>query len=86
MEPIRTAETNFDYGPPRGHEGDIGNLPCMKGTNNGYPVVFAVYEPDDEERKAIAEGANLRMGLYGIEPICPVSLGITALTRVEPDA
>lgn len=82
MKPIRTAETNHNFGAPLGHEEEIGNLPCKNETEHGANVVYSVWEPTAQERKAIADGYNLRIGVFGLGGgMVPISLGITHLTE-----
>lgn len=69
MKPIQTANSNFVYLGPRG---DIGNLPCQRAPG----VVLSVWELTDAERIMIANGAQVRLGIYGVEPIPPVMLDI----------
>ena len=77
MNPIRTEKSNFTY---KGPSPDIGDLPCRRD-----PLTHAVYstwELTHEERIAIAEGANIELGIYYIEPIPPVSLAIDSTPKV----
>lgn len=85
MRPVETKETNHNFGPPPGMEDKIGNLPCRFGENHdlGMKFVFAVYEPSDDERLAIADGQNIRIGIGWLGAFPPVSLGITHLQAKE---
>lgn len=79
MNPITTAETNHTFGPPPGQEDRIGSLPvCREVTELGL-FHYAVYEPTPQERRAIAEGQNIQLGVGWIGGFPPVSLGITHL-------
>jgi hypothetical protein len=92
MEPIHPPSSNFTY---KGPAADIGDLPCEVGTVRGdefcpgvapeqpgdRPVCYAVYEPTDRERAAIASGHNIKLGIYAM-PIPPVSLSVTDEGRV----
>lgn len=71
MAPIKVAESNFCFlGPTR----EIADLPChIQGENT-----FAIFEPTAEERKLIADGGHIRLGIHGIRPIPPVSLAIVS--------
>lgn len=71
MRPIKTNESNFSYlGPTT----EIADLPCRtEGMNT-----FSVWEPTADERRIIAEGGNIRLGIHGVRPIPPVSLQIVA--------
>lgn len=68
MNPIRTENSNFTYTGPRP---DIADLPCQREDG----VVAAVFELTDEERTMIANGAQVRLGIWQ-EPIPPVSVSI----------
>lgn len=71
MRPIRTKESNFTYlGPTR----EIADLPCRRERAD----TFSVWTLSDAERKAIADGANLRIGIWGMTPIPPISLEVVA--------
>ena len=84
MRPIKTDETNHNFGPPRGREDSIGDLPCRNEMLDGSTVVYSVWEPSEHERAAIARGENLRIGVFGLGGgMVPISLGITHLKEVE---
>jgi hypothetical protein len=79
MKGIETEKTDINYkGPVSG----IGDLPCWRqyDTEYGVNVIYSVWEPSDEERKAIANGANIELGIVG-EPIPPVSVNVTDQKR-----
>ena len=81
MRPMRTPASNFTYLGPRP---DIGDLPCERVVyEDGDSAVYAVYELIDEDRQAIAEGANVKLGIWNQEPIPPVSLRVTGEQAVE---
>lgn len=71
MLPIKTNRSNFVY---KGPTPDIGDLPCERTTESGTSVVYAVFELADEERKAIADGGFIKIGIWGMEPIPPISV------------
>jgi hypothetical protein len=71
MDPIKTNRSNFVY---KGPTPDIGDLACERTTESGTPVVYSVWEPSEEERRAIAEGGYVKLGIWGMEPIPPVSV------------
>lgn len=78
MRPIKTNRSNFTY---RGPTPDIMDLPCERtriegGPEDGLGVVYSVWEPTDEEREFVARGGNIKLGIWGMEPIPPVSLQI----------
>lgn len=80
MKPVRTRTSNCTYLGPRE---DIGDLPCERVRyDDGDRVVYAVYELTDEDRKAIADGANVKLGIW-TEPIPPVSLRVTDEQALE---
>jgi hypothetical protein len=75
-DPITTRKTTGIYGAPRGHEDAIGGLPYWRATNEfGGVTVYSVWTFSAGERRAIAKGANLVLGILG-EPIPPVSLSL----------
>lgn len=83
MRPIRTPQSNFTYLGPRP---DIGDLPCERVTyEDGEHVVYAVYELSNEDRAAIADGANVKLGIW-TEPIPPVSMHVTDEQTAEDQA
>ena len=78
MKPIKTNRSNFTY---RGPTPDIMDLPCERarlegGPQDGGSAVYSVWEPSPEEREFVARGGNIKLGIYGMEPIPPVSLQI----------
>lgn len=77
-EPIRTKKTTGIYGAPPGHEAEIGGLPFYREkTGIGESTaVYSVWTFSPEERDYIARGANLVLGIVGMEPIPPVSLSL----------
>ena len=82
MIPVRTSRSNFVYRGPAPNIGDawVERVPSER-------AVYLEWLPDEREREAIAAGALIRLGIYGMEPIPPVSLGISAepvMTADEP--
>lgn len=76
MRPIWTKLTKGVYGAPPGRDADIDGLPYWRAANEfGGVTVYSVWTFDEGERKAIAAGANLVLGILG-EPIPPVSLSL----------
>lgn len=73
MTPIKVNESNFIY---RGPTAEVADLPCRTEGNDRFGDTFSVREFTDAERQAIAMGANLRLGIYGMRPIPPVSLQV----------
>lgn len=77
MRPIRTKKTIGIYGAPLGHEREIGGLPFYRETTgSGMTAVYSVWTFDEDERVALARGANLVVGIIGMEPIPPISLSL----------
>ena len=74
MTPITTNETNFAY---LGPTPEVANLPCRR---EGHET-FSVWALNDDERRQIAAGANIRLGLHGGHPIPPVSLQVVSAER-----
>lgn len=77
MHPIRTEHSNFTY---QGPTPEIADLPCRVDRNSCY----ATYAFTDEEREAIAQGANVEIAIHQ-RPIPPISLIVTDATEVEGD-
>jgi hypothetical protein len=80
MKPVKTARSNFVY---RGPTAEIGDAWVERRPNE--QVVYLTWQPTQQEREAIWEGANLKMGIFNMEPIPPVSLGIST-DQVVDDA
>jgi hypothetical protein len=81
MIPVKTARSNFVY---RGPTVDIGDAWVERVTvrldTGPVNVVYMDWQPTAEEREAIAGGKGVvRLGIWGMEPIPPVSL------EVRPD-
>ena len=70
MIPVRTSRSNFVY---RGPTPDVGDA-WVERRKSGE--VYMTWAPSDEEREAIAAGALVELGIFGREPISPVSLGV----------
>lgn len=84
MIPVRTSRSNFVY---RGPTPDIGDAWVERQPQNR--VVYMEWAPDDGERREISAGGLIRLGIYGMEPIPPVSLGVVAPEHsqvISPDA
>lgn len=86
MRPIKTDRSNFTY---KGPTPDIMDLPCERatcpggGAMDGGRVVYSVWEPSEEERAFVARGGNIKLGIYAMEPIPPVSLQIVHEKEAE---
>lgn len=72
MIPIRTRGSNFVY---RGPAPDVGDAWVER--HRADHAVYLTWLVSDEDRAAIAAGANIRLGIYGMEPIPPVSVDVT---------
>lgn len=82
MIPVRTARSNFVYRGPTPDIGDawVERVPADR-------VVFMEWQPSPIEVELLAAGGLIRLGIWGMEPIPPVSLGISTepvLTVDEP--
>jgi hypothetical protein len=76
MEHIKTEHSNFVY---RGPEPGIGDLHCERRQVDGLgrSAIFSTWKLTDEERAAVAAGANIELGIWYVEPIPPVSMAVT---------
>ncbi len=78
MLPVKTDRTDRNFGPPPGKEDEIGNLPYyFEEIPEGYTEVVSIWEPSEAERRAIATGQCIRLGIGWIGKFPPVSLGVT---------
>lgn len=78
MKPIKTANSNHNFGPPVGQEETVGDLPCQVIDNeDGTRSIYSTWELSDADRNAIANGLNLRLGIAWMGAMPPVSLGVT---------
>ena len=73
MDPIRTPWSDINH---RGPAPDIGDLPCWRQVDGGRSAILSVWKFTDDERRRIAKGANVVLGIHGMEPIPPVSLTV----------
>lgn len=83
MRPIKTERSNFVYKGDEERGGEVMDLPCQRAEVSGpgdpwdgARVVYSVWEPSPDERELVAKGGNIRLGIYGMEPIPPVSVEI----------
>lgn len=83
MRPIKTDNCNMVY---RGPEPGIGDLPCERRVMDahGRTAIFATWKLSAEDRKAVAEGANIEVCLYYVEPIPPIYVGLTSRQESAP--
>jgi hypothetical protein len=80
MDPIKTADLNFVY---RGPTPDIGDLWVRREVEGPYRTIYSVWKPTEEERKLLAEGGTIELGIVG-EPIPPVSLAVRSAEDSVP--
>ena len=86
MLPIRTEKTTDTLAGPSGQP-SVQDLPIDRTTVESGPlegavVLYSVWEPSEEERKLISEGAYVLLGIYA--PGHPVvSVGVTTERKVE---
>lgn len=78
MEPVRTNGSNFVY---RGPTPDVGDAWVQRKPHEG--VVLMAWRPTSEEAEAIAQGALIELGIFGMEPIPPVSLAVSVATELS---
>lgn len=74
MRPRRTPQSNSVFRLPGGTEDN--DLWVEKGQIDGEAVIRSLWVPTEEERRAIAEGANLELVTWGAGTP-PVSLATT---------
>lgn len=73
MKPVKTPTTNTTFVLSGGTKEN--DLPLEKTTSGGMPILISVWELEDDERTAIANGATIELVIWGSgHP--PVSLGI----------
>lgn len=76
MKPRRTHESNRVYRLPGGTEdNDLWVTETFCSEEPDVPVILSTWEPTDEERAAIAAGANVELAVWGGQP--PVALQTT---------
>lgn len=80
MIPVRTARSNFVY---RGPAPDIGDAWVERVPADG--VVYMEWQPKADEVELLAAGGLIRLGIWGMEPIPPVSLGISSEPVLSAD-
>lgn len=84
MKPIRTDNSNHNFGPPRSvTDGSIGDLPCEITEEDGLRWVRSIWRPSDEEREAIAAGGNVELDVGWIGGFPPVSVNTTDVVAAE---
>jgi hypothetical protein len=89
MKSVKTISSNHVFGPPHGQEDKIGSLDCQieenVGAFGGGRVIWSVWELSDEDRKAISNGYNIRLGVGWIGAFPPVSVGVTHEKGIQHD-
>ena len=73
MDPVDNAWCNFTY---LGPTDDIGDLRVQRDVVDGRRVVRSFWKPTPDELEQLQRGATIVLGIYGMEPIPPVSLHI----------
>ncbi len=86
MRPIKTDRSNHVY---RGDGRDVTDLHCRVARleshdyQDGALITLAVWEPDEEERERIAQGANIEVGILYANPIPPTVVSVTEEKEVR---
>lgn len=81
MRPVRTPSTTTGFGAPPGREDEVGMLPLEIVDQDGTKVLYSTWELEPHEREAIADGANVKLGVWWIGAMPPVSLAVTSASR-----
>lgn len=78
MIPVRTRASNFVYLGPTPDIGDawVERRPAER-------AVMLTWKPSEEERAAIAAGGLVELGIYGMEPIPPVSVNVSERREIS---
>jgi hypothetical protein len=76
MRPIKTPYTPDVY---KGNGEEVMDLPCKieRRADGSQMGVWSVWEPDEDERKSLAEGGSVLLGVFTPEALPPVYVGIT---------
>jgi len=88
MKPVKTARSNFVY---RGPTLDIGDAWVVRVTvrleSGPVNVVYMDWQPTPEDLAALVDGKGvIRLGIWGMEPIPPVSLEVRTDLEIVDDA
>jgi hypothetical protein len=78
MKPVQTTNHNFVYRRPQKGIGDL-----WVERRPAEHVVLSSWVPDAGEIKDLIAGAVIELGIYGMEPIPPVSIAIVPRTVVS---
>jgi hypothetical protein len=73
MKAVKNKLCNLTYTGPTP---DIFDLPCRQETVQGRSVVMSYWKPTESELEQLNKGGTVRLGIYYIEPIPPVSLDV----------
>lgn len=82
MKQVKTKQTKKCFTLPGGTEKNDLWVE-VKADEDKNPVLCSVWEPTQEERAAILDGANVELMVWG-SGTPPVAIGITADESVEP--
>ena len=80
MRVIKTATSNHVYG---GDGRNVQDLHCRVANlqsadyQDGALITMAVWQPDEDERRRIAKGANIEVGILYANPIPPTVVSVT---------
>lgn len=74
MKPRRTPSSNAVFRLEGGNEDN--DLWVRRGIEDGEHTISSVWEISEDERRAIAEGSNIELCVWG-DATPPVSLGVT---------
>jgi hypothetical protein len=82
MRPRRTHESNQVFRLVGGTE-DNDLWVTRTVTEDGAPVICSTWEPTDDERAAIADGANVELIVWG-DGTPPVAMSTTTVALGKP--
>jgi hypothetical protein len=71
MDPVTHPSHNFTY---KGPTEAIGDLSCERTTEDGTPVVFSHWQPTSEELEILNNGGFVKLAIWHMQPIPPVSV------------
>jgi hypothetical protein len=83
VKPRRTHRSNKVYSLPGGTEDNDLWVEVAKERDVNWPVIRSTWEPSEEERQAIAAGANIELSVSG-GAMPPVSLNVTTVALGKP--
>jgi hypothetical protein len=87
MNPIKVLASTGVYGAPPGFEHEIGGLPFWRehDPNGRMSTVYSAWKPSADEIKCLQLGGTVILGIHGMEPIPPVSIGVAWRGRNHDD-